>query len=183
MKEEVGRLRPSICIDIDNTIADLNASMLGILPSLDPTKYPTPGITPNTFEDNPWIFTEAPPILGAIKAVRFLSLSWEITYLTARPEWAREITIDWLNRHGFPEGHVVLSQDKGADAKRLGASLAIDDAPQEVEKLSRVVPVLIYAQPYNYGLKHLGQRITWSNRKWIEAIFSFYPLKRTTANG
>lgn len=175
--------KPILCIDIDNTIADVNTPLLGILPSLDITKYPAPGITPQTFEDNPWIFTNALPIPKAVKALKFLAMSWEIVYLTARPKWAEKITLEWLNCHGFPQGEVILSLDKGAEVKRLGASLAIDDAPQEIKKLSRIIPVLIYAQPYNQGLKHLGQRITWEERDWMEAVLNFHPVKKTAANG
>lgn len=175
--------KPILCIDIDNTIADVNTPLLGILPSLDFSKYPTPGITPQFFEENPWVFQEASPITGAVEAVNYLSQSWEIVYLTARPKWAEKITLEWLNRHSFPQGEVILSFDKGAQVQRLGASLVIDDAPQEIKKLSQIIPVLIYAQPYNHYLKHLGQRITWEENDWMEAVLNFHPLKKTAANG
>lgn len=163
--------KPILAVDIDNTIADTNGTMLGFMPGLEIEKYPTPGITKEFFDDNPWIFTDTQPIKGAAEGAHYLSFYWEIVYLTARPKWAEGITRSWLKRHWFPEGLVKCTDKKPDWIKKLGAILAIDDSPNEIMALSKLIPVCRYEQPYNTELSHIGYSFTWSSN-WVRNIMA-----------
>jgi uncharacterized HAD superfamily protein len=164
--------KPVLALDIDNSIADTNEALRGFLPGLDFTKYPTPGITEEVFEQNPWIFTDALPIKGAAEGVNYLSQFWEIVYLTARPKWAEGITHTWLDKHEFPKALVECSGKKTDYINKFNASLAIDDSPKEILTISELIPVCIYDQPYNKELSHIGERFVWSEDKWVSKIMA-----------
>lgn len=168
--------KPTIALDVDNTIADTNAALLGFLPGIDIKKYPTPGITLEFFEHNPWIFTDTLPIKGAVEGVQYLSQYFEIMYLTARPKWAKGITCTWLDRHGFPEGLVRCTDDKPDWINKLGVNLAIDDSPKEIIAISKQVPVFIFQQPYNIELAHIGKLFTWSESYWVSKIMAYVDM-------
>jgi len=156
-----------MAMDIDNTIADTNKVLVesGFLPDI-PTSYPTPGVDQIIFKENPWIFDCCPTVKGSVKAVNYLSRFWEIVYVTARPKWAEEISWQWLLRHGFPEGEIYCTINKSRVVKHLGISLAVDDSPEEIISLSRIVPVSIYRQPYNKNLA--GNHFSWTDFNWGE---------------
>jgi len=168
-------LKPILALDIDNTIADTNGTMLGFMPGLKIEKYPTPGITKEFFEENPWIFTDTMPIKGAAEGVNYLSWYWEIAYLTARPKWAEGLTSTWLKRHWFPEGLVICTDNKPDWIVKLGANLAIDDSPKEILAINKLIPVCIYEQPYNKDLSHIGDSFTWSSN-WVRKIMAYNNL-------
>jgi D-3-phosphoglycerate dehydrogenase len=48
--------------------------------------------------------------------------------LTARPESAASMTIDWLKRNGFPSVNVLFADDKTTLARRQGCSHAVEDS-------------------------------------------------------
>lgn len=153
--------KPRVAVDICNTIADVNDRLkvfLGERP--DPESYDYPGATPEFFKEHAVeIFGGAPPLPGALEGVRLLAVNHEIIYLTARPEWARDITRKWLEYWGFPEGRLVMTGNKAEAALELGVLIALDDAPHEIRALQNVVPaVLVKRQPYNRGL---GLRFDW----------------------
>lgn len=155
--------KPIALVDICNTLADVNGELTKLLgENPDPESYFHQGVTKTTFIDNPQLFSEASVIKGAVEGVNELSNKYEVVYLTARPEWAREITEQWLKRNGFPEGKIIFSGDKASVAIELKASVAIDDAPFELNALSEVVPtVLIHKQSYNLNLCKIGRLFSW----------------------
>lgn len=155
--------RPVALIDICNTLADVNFQLEKALgPNPNPFNYYHPGVTESTFKNFPWLFTQAPPIKGSVEGTHQIAKNYRIVYLTARPEWARQITLEWLNRNGFPSAPVIFSKQKGEVARELKATLAIDDAPYEIISLSKIVPkMLIHQQPYNLGLAYLGEMFNW----------------------
>ncbi|MGI9951423.1 hypothetical protein V3F56_03590 [Moorellaceae bacterium AZ2] len=142
-------------IDICNTICGINPvleKLLGRKP--DPSVYDHPGLAPDFFTSNAAeVFGAALPLPGAVEGVKALARRYRIVYLTARPEEARQVTLEWMRYWGFPEGELVMTQDKARAARELGVDLAIDDAPHELQSLRRVVPVVLAKrQPYNTGL-------------------------------
>lgn len=145
--------KPIIVIDICNTLARINEEVeriLGVNPF--PNNYLHPKITPHFFENHAEIFTRCVPLSDARNGVMFLAKYFQIVYLTARPECTREINPVWLKRWGFPLAPIVITRDKLAVVRKIGAVFAIDDAPHEIEALMKAVPVLVPAKKYNYKM-------------------------------
>src|ERR671928_1818061 len=76
----------------------------------------------------------APRLAPAPAAQAFLAAAIEafggeyVQIVTARPEHAREMTLDWLHAHGFPRCAVIFADDKVPVAGRLGVSHAVEDS-------------------------------------------------------
>lgn len=147
-----------IGIDICNTIADVNECIRQALNLPDAcfkeyglSRY---GIDGEWFAKHLEVFAEAEPIPGAAQALDILASGGaEIYYLTARPEKARVITAEWLKRWGFPDGRLIMTQEKDKAARELSLDLVVEDAPPEIAKLKKVrVNIVVYRQPYNDGL-------------------------------
>lgn len=148
-------------IDICNTIADVLSQIeLALGPTPYPTQYFHPRIYEGFFDENQWVFSNAPVFNGAVESINFLSTLGKIIYLTARPRWSNQITRTWLAKHGFPEAPVIHTNNKLEVAQSLGVSLAVEDAPHEIDSLSKICPVLVHARPYNVG--YLG-RFSWES--------------------
>lgn len=151
-------------IDICNTLADINYVLekeLGRNPN--PSSYYHPKVESGYFKNNLWIFDEAPSIEYSRDVLENLSGKCQVVYITARPVESRDITSRWLKRNGYPKGELLFTQDKLKVAVKLGVSLAIDDAPNELTRyISGNIPVWTKAQPYNVG---------YLNRfEWIEKL-------------
>lgn len=153
-----------VVVDICNTLADVTGAVLaclGLPESARPRRYSLEGLgvrEPDAwFLRHPEAFAEAAPLPGAADALDLAARSgWRVAYATARPDWAREVTLEWLREHGFPPGDLVTGADKPAVCLALRAALAVDDAPGEVRRLRRVVKVAVVGQPHN------GSRATWA---------------------
>ena len=146
-------MRPVLAVDVCNTLAAVNAEIARLAGKtarehygLEDLGYTDPGAF---FGGHPWVFEDAAPLPDSLKTARRLGESFRIIYLSARPGWARGVTERWLRRHGYPDGRLVLTKDKGRAAKRLQPYAAIDDSPDEVARISPVCRVLVPAQPYN----------------------------------
>jgi len=69
----------------------------------------------------------------------------DIVWLTGRPEWLRDVTADWLARHGLPEGELHLRPVHDRRPARIfkvgvlrrlaprGIAAFVDDDPEVVE--------------------------------------------------
>ncbi len=149
-------MTPLIAVDICNTLADVNGQIARIaggkghrdiygledLGYLEPERF---------FEAHPEVFTRANPVPNAVRAMHTLSSRFQIAYVSARPEWAREITQAWLRANKLPPGPLYLTKDKAAVMRRLRPLLAIEDSPVETARITPVCPVLVISQPYNRG--------------------------------
>ncbi|MEW6048303.1 MAG: hypothetical protein AB1609_17815 [Bacillota bacterium] len=156
----VGRV---VAVDLCNTVAAVNAAIAACLGLGAGWVWETYSLEPAGIRDaeawfrgHPEVFAEAEPVPGAVEALDGLAATgWEIVYVTARPEWARWLSADWLRRHGFPRGRLVMTGDKARACLALGVSAAVEDAPEHIRAVSRVVPVYVPRQPYN------GSRLGW----------------------
>ncbi|MCY0952070.1 hypothetical protein [Streptomyces sp. H27-S2] len=95
-------VRPLAVFDIDNTLADT-------------------GHRQHFLEGRPrdWngFFGAAPtdpPLARGVALARESARECEVVYLTGRPERCRKDTVDWLARHGLPEGTLSMrgNQDR-----------------------------------------------------------------------
>jgi len=76
---------------------------------------------------------EAVPVEGAVEFCKQASAHFDIVYHGARGEEQRELYQEWLAKHGFPEGEIVVGHYK---AKKLPAGIlyAVDDRIQDAEE-------------------------------------------------
>jgi hypothetical protein len=146
-----------VAVDVCDTLARVNEAIAACLGLGSGWRWTTHDLRPagvagpeSWFRRHPEVFAEAVPLPGAQEALdAAASAGREIAYVTARSDWAR------LRRWGFPRGELVLAVRKAPACAALGASLAVEDAPDQVRDLRRVVPVRVIGHPYN------GSRLTW----------------------
>lgn len=160
--------KPLLAVDICNTLCDVNSILQKQLgPNPASFSIPHPQITLEFFRNNLWIFKVAEPLPGAVEGLRYIAKHCNIVYLSARPEWSRQITLDWLKKWGFPDSRLILTQDKLAKAVALGVCAAIDDAPHEIKSLHRYCPVYVPAQPYN---RNYENRFEWADMSTLQIL-------------
>ncbi len=70
----------------------------------------------------------SPHALDFVRAAVDLFGAENVMILTARPETAARMTIDWLNRHGFPEINAVFADDKLTSAREHNCRFAVEDS-------------------------------------------------------
>jgi hypothetical protein len=91
-----------------------------------------------------------PLLVPGAELVHQLATQDEITYLTGRPDWTRELTQTWLDRHELPTAADllmktesdarparVMKRDTLVDLRRQGVEIrvAVDDDPRVVALL------------------------------------------------
>ena len=148
-----------MCVDLDSTLADTRQRHHMVLPG-------------DQRDDTDWVAyslaCEADePIEGTCQLVRILSAEHRIVVLSRRDEAARELTTQWLERHGVPFDELILGGVDGVPADQhefkvhhLRAMLdrgekvvlMVDDLPgldTAVAAAGLDVPVLRVQPPYS----------------------------------
>ena len=100
--------RPTVCVDLDSTLADTRQRHHMVLPG-------------DQRDDTDWVAyslaCEADdPIEGTCHLVRMLSADHRIVVLSRRDEAARELTTQWLERHRVPFDELILGGVDGIPA-------------------------------------------------------------------
>ena len=155
-----------VFLDICNTLANVNAQIERMTNCKRPKGlYFHPCVCEEWFAKHLDVFRDCEALPGAVEGVQALSKRFDIVYLSARPECARKITVDWLEKEGFPRAGLVLTANKVDAAKEImqfghfQAVFAIDDAPHEIEAYRRAgIPVCVYRTDYNC---HMGHTFKW----------------------
>lgn len=163
-----------IAVDICNTLADVNAVLKDYLGEI-PNPSSKNAIDSSFFKQNLWIFESAKPIKCANKKLHEISKEYEVIYITARPEVAKEVTEKWLEINNFPKGKVYFTKDKALLAHGLDIKLAIEDAPHEIANYLRSgVNVIVKAWDYN---AKFSNRFEWDSLKVkdLETEFEIKP--------
>lgn len=136
-------------VDIDNTICRTNEMIQTKVIDFVDTVYPFP-LAQDFFENNPDVFLDAEAALGAAEKLEdFLMAGNRFVYVTAREPWTKTITDYWLKKNDFPKVPVIFTKDKRSVAIRMNATLCIEDAPHELERLLDLMPALVPARKYN----------------------------------
>lgn len=176
-----------IALDFDDVVANLVGHFVDTLNKGFGTSYTHDGVRgwdtsqffspehadymwgPEMFRSRDWTMT-IPPVPGSLKGMSSLGLyghrlaivSSNLTEVP-RGNWIN----DWLKVRGFMLP-VLTSNDRTSKAvlcKQIGADLAIDDAPHNVEALADVVPhVILFDRPWNQGVATGGTSNI--NRVW-----------------
>lgn len=148
-------------VDIDNTLANVNAQLvqLGIDTSFYPAKVPE-----GLWNEN--IFKYAEPIAPVINFVRAVNIHYEIVYLTARKEVYHEATLLWLKEHKLPLSPIIHTNGrKKGEFIRLFSQTetvvgAIEDSPQEINSMrSAKKDLILYIPDWSYNRNLEGIRI------------------------
>ncbi|KIV58917.1 hypothetical protein AM501_24055 [Aneurinibacillus migulanus] len=93
------------------------------------------------FEINPDVFEDAYPLPDAAQSLQsFVSAGHTIYYVTARGEWSRQVTQQWLLKHHFPIAPLIFTVEKDTVACAIKATVAFEDSPGEIDKLSGIIP-------------------------------------------
>lgn len=152
----------TIGIDLCNTIADINGLLEKILgPNPEPSCYIHPKLTSGFFEENLWVFEKAEPIFGSKDVLNYLANFYKIVYITKRPNIAKEVSVEWLNLHRFPQGEIYCTQNKVGIARKLDIDFALEDSPYEIDEyLKAGINVFVKSQPYN---TNYSARFEWDN--------------------
>jgi hypothetical protein len=138
-----------IIVDIDNTICRTNEMIRTKINDFADNIYPFP-LPEGFFENNPDVYLDAEPAHGAAnKLHEFLAAGNRLFYVTAREPWTKTITEFWLAKHSFPKLPVFYTRDKRSVALRLKATLCIEDAPHELQRLVDIMPAFVPAKKYN----------------------------------
>ncbi len=101
---------------------------------------------------DPDLYVAAPPVAGALEAlVQLRAAGWVLVGITARPPGLARVTEAWLDGHGMVlDGvHHVPLGTKAVVAERLGATVTIEDNPEEAELLGTVCESWLIDRPYN----------------------------------
>ncbi|MED4728601.1 hypothetical protein P9597_10675 [Aneurinibacillus migulanus] len=148
-----------ILVDVDNTISQTNRKLRELIPNFTTERYPFP-FPPLFFEESP-IFDEVEPVEGAKEKLKEWCIEghW-IYYVTARESSSFRRTVKWLKRHGFPSSPVICCKDKQTIARIIGATIAIDDAPHEIEQLKDVVS-RIFVPAHDYNQRYENRFFNW----------------------
>lgn len=76
-----------------------------------------------------------------------------VAYITRRPEMFRQVTQNWLDRHGLPKRpliHVERGTCKSTKMKELGVDIIVEDSPYEINScVAGGAKVIIIEHPYN----------------------------------
>lgn len=105
-------------------------------------------------------------------------------YVTRRPARTRAQTKNWLREHGFPNApleHAPDGEGKADYAKKLKATVMIEDNPTELEALSEAgLSVIVMDWPYNRALEHPHVRVSdwFSLLELLKRIPIDYRVKR-----
>jgi hypothetical protein len=79
----------------------------------------------------------AEPYPGAVETVRAWSEAGHWIHVTShRAEWARDATLQWLERIGMPYDDLHCSYDKVTRCSELGVHVLVDDSPVNLERAS-----------------------------------------------
>lgn len=148
-------------VDICNTLADILSEVQKYIGPWPFDEYQHPSLTDDFFKAHPDVFLNAKPYDGAVCGMWHLKEYFDIVYLSARPKWALGLTELWLDAYGFPTGKVILTREKAKIAQRMFVSVAIEDAPFEIDSyLKTGIPVIVKAQNYN---KKYSPRFEWQD--------------------
>ncbi|MCL6459625.1 MAG: hypothetical protein K6T85_16635 [Gorillibacterium sp.] len=64
--------------------------------------------TPDFYSDENVLNDKA--VIGSVQCLKELIMQFNIIYIGARPEYMKEITLNWIAKEGFPFGEIYLSE-------------------------------------------------------------------------
>ena len=125
------------------------------------------------------LYSALNPIPYAASSLTRLAEPVEIVYITARPMFAKQDTLLWLERHGFPGGLVinVRGNDKVAAAKRERVDVFIEDRLMYANPLASAGIFVNLLDVYDRNLDALHGGIAVM-RSWHECRAAIEEIRR-----
>ncbi|MFB9326362.1 hypothetical protein ACFFSY_10595 [Paenibacillus aurantiacus] len=165
-----GQKKLHIGIDLDNTVLDATSSYLHFYNKASGLSYSSKDVTDfyfyrlygwnNTEREKVYhqygrdIHWNSSPFPHAIEVLQELSLSHQISIITARPLLFRDVTIDWLKHHGVRYDNIAFTENKLQECIDSEVSVLVDDAPHYAKEFAdKNIPVILFEQPYNTSVK------------------------------
>ena len=114
----------------------------------------------------PRAYTEGRPYEGMAELSHRLAEHNEVRYLTARPEWARDKTCEWLRKHGFYTGTVIFNRDKALILSCYPNAVIVEDHGKNIEE------ILDGSEAKVIALMRPKQRYTWNWARTCDAKYT-----------
>jgi 5'(3')-deoxyribonucleotidase len=111
-------------------------------------------------------FRDAPPLPGAIEAVRRIAARHRLCIVSSKFTWAIPDSLAWLADHGVPAREVHFLWDKS----RAGCDVYLDDAPHQLRALRMNQPDAVVCRmvhPWNEAMPDIEDVHDWAD---FEAI-------------
>jgi uncharacterized protein len=111
------------------------------------------------------IMKSLPPVPGAVEGITALSKHNSVCFITSRPEFTKQLTLDWLHTH-FPKqdmpvyftNQFALAHDnkvkKSDICKQMGVEVIIEDGPAyAVDCSENNIIVFLIDRPWNQSVE------------------------------
>lgn len=106
-------------------------------------------------------FRDAPPLPGAIDAVRRIGARHRVCIVSSKFDWAIPDSLAWLADHGVPAREVHFLWDKTL----AGCDVYLDDAPHQLEELTAALPEAVVCRmvhPWNDPMAGVVDVHSWA---------------------
>jgi uncharacterized HAD superfamily protein len=106
------------------------------------------------------IFWHCRPYPGAVNTLkRLVRDGHEITFLTHRPDWSKQDTLDWLDCYGLP---LRLVMTNGLPKSRYNFDLFVDDSPSVLADLqAQGMTAIRMVRKWNRPIADMAAADTW----------------------
>lgn len=132
--EEGNQISPTLKQGIKNYLIDIDGTVCDDIPNEEPERMVT-----------------AEPLPGAVDAInKFFDDGHVVTFFTSRTEENREVTEDWLDKHGFLFHGLLMNKPRGGNYAIIDNHLFVachyqgdwDDVIEEMED--------VHKEPYKF---------------------------------
>jgi 5'(3')-deoxyribonucleotidase len=107
-------------------------------------------------------FRDAPPLPGAIEAVKRIGRQHRVCIVSSKFDWAIPDSLAWLADHGVPAREVHFLWDKTL----AQCDIYLDDAPHQLEELTAGVPEAVVCRmvhPWNQPMDGVVDVHSWED--------------------
>jgi 5'(3')-deoxyribonucleotidase len=122
-------------------------------------------------------FRDAPPLPGAIEAIRRIGAKHRVAIVSSKFEWAIPDSLSWLADHAVPAREVHFLWDKTL----ARCDIYLDDAPHQLQELATGLPEAVVCRmvhPWNRPLPGVIDVHSWEE---FEAIVERVAAERAAA--
>lgn len=165
--------RPPVCIDIDNTIADTDRVLRGLIHEVtdgrvklnrsDVTQYEywkcvDSGGQRLAKEEwnrvlslfNSERLLEVAPLDGVVACLERIRAKFEVQLVTSRDPSTEPLTLSWLGDRHIPYDGLHFARHREKHTVQLPFAFAVDDDPGQATAFSRIgIPAIVLSQPWN----------------------------------